>query len=51
MSTAALTPAYTSISIVLSDLLNPPAQIDPEAIVPRMAEEVERAVNSEGLVP
>jgi multiple sugar transport system substrate-binding protein len=45
------TPAYTSISIVLADLLNPPAQIDPDAIVPRMAEEVRRAVNSEGLVP
>ncbi|HYH29370.1 MAG TPA: ABC transporter substrate-binding protein, partial [Pseudonocardia sp.] len=45
------TPAYTSISIVLADLLNPPAQIDPQTIVPRMAEEIERAVNSEGLVP
>jgi multiple sugar transport system substrate-binding protein len=45
------TPAYTSISIVLADLLNPPAQIDPDAVVPRMAEEIERAVNSEGLVP
>ena len=45
------TPAYTSISIVLADLLNPPAQIDPDTVVPRMAQEVERAVNSEGLVP
>jgi multiple sugar transport system substrate-binding protein len=45
------TPAYTSISIVLADLLNPPAQIDPDAIVPQLATEVERAVNSEGLVP
>ncbi|WP_308282506.1 ABC transporter substrate-binding protein [Pseudonocardia nigra] len=45
------TPAYTSISIVLADLLNPPAEINPETIVPRMVEEVERAVNSEGLVP
>src|SRR5690606_20214971 len=45
------TPAYTSISIVLADLLNPPAQIDPDTIVARMATEVERAVNSEGLVP
>ena len=35
----------------LADLLNPPAQIDPDTVVPRMAEEVERAVNSEGLVP
>ncbi|GEL20888.1 ABC transporter substrate-binding protein [Pseudonocardia asaccharolytica DSM 44247 = NBRC 16224] len=45
------TPAYTSISIVLADLLNPPMQINPETIVPVMAEQVERAVNSEGLVP
>ncbi len=45
------TPAYQSISIVLADLLNPPAQIDPDTIVPQMAEQVERAVNSEGLVP
>ncbi len=45
------TPAYTSISIVLSDLLNPPAQIDPQTVVPLLAEQVEGAVNSEGLVP
>jgi multiple sugar transport system substrate-binding protein len=45
------TPAYQSISIVLSDLLNPPAQINPDAIVPRLAEQVQAAVNSEGLVP
>ena len=45
------TPAYTSISIVLADLLNPPAQIDPQTIVPKMADQVVRAVNSEGLVP
>jgi multiple sugar transport system substrate-binding protein len=45
------TPAYTSISIVLADLLNPPAQINPDTIVPRMVEQVEGAVNSEGLVP
>jgi len=45
------TPAYQSISIVLADLLNPPAQINPDTIVPQLAEQVERAVNSEGLVP
>jgi multiple sugar transport system substrate-binding protein len=45
------TPAYQSISIVLADLLNPPAQIDPDTIVPQLAEQVEGAVNSEGLVP
>jgi len=46
-----LTPAYTSISIVLSDRLNPPDQIDPAALVPELVDQVERAVNSEGLVP
>ncbi len=45
------TPAYTSISIVLSDLLNPPDQIDPQSLVPTLAAQVEGAVNSEGLVP
>jgi trehalose/maltose transport system substrate-binding protein len=45
------TPAYTSISIVLSDLLNPPAAIDPAALVPQLTEQVEAAVKSEGLVP
>ncbi|MCU1661849.1 MAG: extracellular solute-binding protein family 1 [Pseudonocardia sp.] len=46
-----LTPAYTSISIVLSDLLNPPAEIDPETAVPVLVDQVEGAANSEGLVP
>jgi multiple sugar transport system substrate-binding protein len=45
------TPAYQSISIVLADLLNPPSEINPETIVPELAEQVEGAVNSEGLVP
>lgn len=46
-----LTPAYQSISIVLSDQLNPPAQIDPAALVPELVDQVEGAVKSEGLVP
>ena len=45
------TSAYQSISIVVADLLNPPSQIDLDTIVPRLTEEVERAVQSEGLVP
>jgi multiple sugar transport system substrate-binding protein len=45
------TPAYQSISIVLADLLNPPASINPDTIVPQLADQVGRAVNSEGLVP
>jgi multiple sugar transport system substrate-binding protein len=45
------TPAYTSISIVLSDLLNPPDAIDPAALAPQLVDQVEAAVKSEGLVP
>lgn len=45
------TPAYQSISIVISDLLNPPAQIRPDAVVGELADQIVRAQNSEGLVP
>lgn len=45
------TPAYQSISIVVSDLLNPPAQIDPKSVVPELADQVAKAEKSEGLVP
>jgi multiple sugar transport system substrate-binding protein len=45
------TPAYQSISIAVADLLNPPADIDLDTIVPRLAEAVDDAVSSEGLVP
>jgi multiple sugar transport system substrate-binding protein len=44
-------PAYQSISIVISALLNPPAEIRPAQLVDELARQVERAVNSEGLVP
>ncbi|MGH4018079.1 MAG: ABC transporter substrate-binding protein [Pseudonocardiaceae bacterium] len=44
-------PAYQSISIVISALLNPPSEIDPDVTVDQLTEQVERAVNSEGLVP
>lgn len=45
------TPAYQSISIVISDLLNPPADIDPAAVPAELADQIVRAQNSEGLVP
>ncbi|NMI00660.1 ABC transporter substrate-binding protein [Pseudonocardia acidicola] len=45
------TPAYQSISIVISDLLNPPAQIDPNTVVGQLADQVGKAERSEGLVP
>ena len=45
------TPAYKSISIVISDLLNPPAKIDPNTVVGQLADQIAKAVTSQGLVP
>lgn len=45
------TPAYQSISIVLSDVLNPPGDIDPNTVVSGLADQIRKAENSEGLVP
>lgn len=45
------TPAYQSISIVISDALNPPGDIDPNTVVAGLADQIRRAENSEGLVP
>ncbi|MGH3917918.1 MAG: ABC transporter substrate-binding protein [Pseudonocardiaceae bacterium] len=45
------TPAYKSISIVISDLLNPPAEINPTTIVDQLVDHIAKAVTSQGLVP
>lgn len=45
------TPAYASISIAISDLLNPPAKIRPRTMVGQMADRITKAVTSQGLVP
>jgi multiple sugar transport system substrate-binding protein len=45
------TPAYTSISIAISDLLNPPAKINPNTVVDQLADQIAKAVKSQGLVP
>jgi multiple sugar transport system substrate-binding protein len=45
------TPAYNSISIVISDLLNPPAKINPSALVPQLDDQITKAVTSQGLIP
>ena len=45
------TPAYKSISIVISDLLNPPAKINPDTVVDQLADQIAKAVTSQGLVP
>ena len=45
------TPAYKSISIVISDLLNPPAKINPDTVVGLLGDQIAKAVKSQGLVP
>ncbi len=45
------TPAYKSISIVISDLLNPPAKINPNTVVDQLADQIAKTVTSQGLVP
>lgn len=45
------TPAYKSISIVISDLLNPPAKINPDTMVGLLEDQIAKAVKSQGLVP
>jgi multiple sugar transport system substrate-binding protein len=50
-STRPRTPAYTSISIVIADLLNPPAKINLDTVVNKLANQVAKAVTSQGLVP
>lgn len=44
-------PAYQSVSILLASRLSPPGDIDPETLVPELADEIDRAIKSEGLVP
>lgn len=44
-------PAYQSVSILLASRLSPPADIDPDSLVPELEKEIGRAINSEGLVP
>lgn len=44
------TPAYQDVSIVISDLLNPPAEINPDT-VRQLTDGISEAVNSEGVVP
>jgi multiple sugar transport system substrate-binding protein len=45
------TPAYRSISIVISDMLNPSAKIDPNVMVGRLADQIVKALKSQNLVP
>jgi multiple sugar transport system substrate-binding protein len=45
------TPAYASVSIVIADLLNPPAKIKPDTMAGQLADRITKAVASQGLVP
>jgi multiple sugar transport system substrate-binding protein len=45
------TPAYESISIAVSHLLNPPVKINTNTVVGQLADQVAKAVTSRGLVP
>jgi multiple sugar transport system substrate-binding protein len=45
------TPAYKSISVMISDLLNPPAKINPNTVVGQLADQIAKALTSQGLVP
>ncbi len=45
------TPAYESISIVISGLLNPPAKINQNTVVGQLADQITKAVTSQELVP
>jgi multiple sugar transport system substrate-binding protein len=45
------TPTYKNISVVISDLLNPPAKINPNTVVGQLADQIAKAATSQGLVP
>jgi multiple sugar transport system substrate-binding protein len=45
------TPAYNSVSVAIADMINPPAKIDSNTVVGQLAEQVARAVRSQGVVP
>ncbi|QSE89148.1 ABC transporter substrate-binding protein [Rhodococcus pseudokoreensis] len=46
-----VSPAYQSISTLITATLNPVGDIDPPRTVDELAEQVRKAVNSEGLIP
>ncbi|WP_424809567.1 ABC transporter substrate-binding protein [Rhodococcus sp. 27YEA15] len=46
-----VSPAYQSISTLITATLNPVSKIDPSSTVDKLADQVRKAVNSEGLIP
>ena len=45
------TPAYQNVSIVISHAVSPPASIDPEHTEKNIANNIQRALDSKGLIP
>ncbi|WP_344865115.1 ABC transporter substrate-binding protein [Amycolatopsis ultiminotia] len=46
-----LTPAYQNLSTVISKVLSPPSEIDPEATAAELRERLTDALNSRGIIP
>lgn len=46
-----LTPVYQNLSTVTSKVLSPPADIDPQATADRLREELQKALDSKGVLP
>lgn len=46
-----LTPAYQSMSTVMSKVLSPPAEIDPQKTADRLRKELNDALESKGVIP
>jgi multiple sugar transport system substrate-binding protein len=46
-----LTPAYQNMSTVMSKILSPPAEIDPQATADKLREQLNDALQSKGVIP
>jgi multiple sugar transport system substrate-binding protein len=46
-----LTPAYQNMSTVMSKILSPPAEIDPQATAAKLREQLSDALQSKGVIP
>jgi len=46
-----LTPAYQNMSTVMSKVLSPPAEIDPQATADKLREQLSDALQSKGVIP
>lgn len=46
-----LTPAYQNASTVMSKILSPPAEIDPQATADKLRQQLSDALQSKGVIP